>query len=167
MDTAAKAGLDASKTTSKILVHKTGESIEELIWNKISEKFLKTKSVPNENSRNVEEIVTPAEKRQDTKRIKASVIKWNTTKYLNYWMIQQYQTFWQWTKVKDLSNNQYSTNKNIRLKIPTLRSVLYDYYDVNIVVKRTINLLLAVTNDNDKAWKDVAFKIKALFRWCI
>ena len=39
-----------------------------------------------ENSRNVEEIVIPPEKRQElrTKQIKTSIIKCNTTKYLNY-----------------------------------------------------------------------------------
>ena len=105
MDTDAKAGLDTSKTTSKKLVHKTGEWTWELIWNKISEKNSKPKSVPNENSRNVGEIVIPAEKRQDTKQIKTIVIRWSITKYLNYWMIQQYQTLWQWTKVKNLSND--------------------------------------------------------------
>ena len=48
-----------------------------------------------------------------------------------------------------------------------LRSGLCDYYDVNIVVKRTKNLLLATPNDNDKAQKDDALKIKVLFMWCI
>ena len=48
-----------------------------------------------------------------------------------------------------------------------LRSGLCDYYDVNIVVKRTKYFLLAALNDNDKAQKDVALKIKVLFTWCI
>ena len=42
-----------------------------------------------------------------------------------------------------------------------------DYNDTNIVVKGTIDILAAVTNENDKAEKDVAFKAKAPFRSCI
>ena len=59
-----KAGLDTAKTFSKKLVHKTAEATFELIGNKISKKFMKPKPVTNENSRNVEEIVIPREKRE-------------------------------------------------------------------------------------------------------
>ena len=41
-------------------------------------------------------------------------------------------------KVNDLSNGQYSVDKNIRLKIPMLRSDLCDYSDAYIVLKRAI-----------------------------
>ena len=48
-----------------------------------------------------------------------------------------------------------------------LRSYLCDYSDAYIVVKGTIDLLAAATNENDKAEKDVAFKNNALFISCI
>ena len=48
-----------------------------------------------------------------------------------------------------------------------LRSDFYDYSDAYIVVKRTIDLLAAASNENDKAEKDIAFKNNALFRSCI
>ena len=38
-------------------------------------------------------------------------------------------------QINDLSNGQYSVNKNIRLKTPMLRSDLFDYSDMYIVVK--------------------------------
>ena len=41
-----------------------------------------------------------------------------------------------WIEVNDLSGGQYSFNKNIRFKIPMLRSDLFDYSDAYIVVKR-------------------------------
>ena len=65
METATKAGIDAAKTSFKKVVHKTTEEKGELIGNKIAEKIGKPKSVPDENSRNVEEVVIPPEKRQD------------------------------------------------------------------------------------------------------
>ena len=40
-----KTGLDAAKTDSKIVVHKTAETTEELIGNKIAEKNVKQKPV--------------------------------------------------------------------------------------------------------------------------
>ena len=60
-----KTELDAAKTDSKIVVHKTAETTEELIGNKIAEKNVKQKPVPDSNSGNVEEIVIPPEKRQE------------------------------------------------------------------------------------------------------
>ena len=72
-----------------------------------------------------------------------------------------------WIEVNDLSGDQYSVNKNIRFKTPVLRSDLRDYSDARIVVKRTVNLLVAAANENDKAQKDVAFKNDAPFRSCI
>ena len=63
LDTAEKTGHDTAKTASKKLHHKTAETTEELIGNKIAEKLSnQNMSVPN--SRNVEEIVIPPEKRQ-------------------------------------------------------------------------------------------------------
>ena len=65
LDTAAKTELDAVETASKKSVHGAAEATAELIGNKIAEKIVKTKPVPDENSRNVEEIVFPPEKRQE------------------------------------------------------------------------------------------------------
>ena len=72
-----------------------------------------------------------------------------------------------WIEVNDLSGGQYSVDKNIRFKTPMLRSDLRDYSDAHIEVKRTVNLLAAAANENDKAQKDVAFKKNAPFRSCI
>ena len=67
-------------------------------------------------------------------------------------------------EVKELSSSQYSVNKNIRFKIPMLRSDLHDYSDAYIVVKGRINLLAAAANENDKAEKNVTSKNNAQFR---
>ena len=67
MNTAAKTGLKAAKTASKKGTHKTAEATGELRGYKIAEKIVKPKPVSDENSRNVEEIVIPPEKRQDIK----------------------------------------------------------------------------------------------------
>ena len=60
-----KTGLDNVKTASKKVVHKTAEASRELIGNKITENIVKPKTAPNENSRNVDKIVIPPEKRQE------------------------------------------------------------------------------------------------------
>ena len=49
MDTATKTGLDAAKTGSKKVVHKIAEATGELIGNKITNKIVKPKPVPDEN----------------------------------------------------------------------------------------------------------------------
>ena len=61
--TATKTGLDTAKTTFKKVVHKTVETTGELIGNKITEEIVRPKPVSDANSRNVEEIVIPPEKR--------------------------------------------------------------------------------------------------------
>ena len=48
-----------------------------------------------------------------------------------------------------------------------LRSDLCDYSDAYIVVKGTIDLLVAAANENDKAEKNIAFGNNAPFRSCI
>ena len=63
-DTATKTAIDAAKTASKEVVHKTAEATSELTRNKIAEKKVKPKPVPDINSRNVEE-VSPSERRQE------------------------------------------------------------------------------------------------------
>ena len=45
-------------------------------------------------------------------------------------------------EVDDLSNSQYSVNKNVRFETSILKSYLCDYSDVYIVVKGTIDLKL-------------------------
>ena len=62
LDTATKTELDTLKITSKKEVHKAAEAAGKFIGNKIAEKILKTKTLPAENSRNLEEIIIPAEK---------------------------------------------------------------------------------------------------------
>ena len=73
----------------------------------------------------------------------------------------------EWIKVNDLSNGEYSVNKNIMFKIPMLRSDMSDYSDEYIVVKGIIDILAAAPNKNDKVEKDVAFKSNAVFSSCI
>ena len=45
-----------------------------------------------------------------------------------------------WIEVKDLSNGQYSVNKNIRFKTSMVRLDLCDYSDAYIVVKGSITV---------------------------
>ena len=65
MDTATKTEIDATKGTSKKVVHKTSEEIEALIQKKIAGQNVKPKPVHGEISRNVEEIAIPSEKIQE------------------------------------------------------------------------------------------------------
>ena len=44
----------------------------------------------------------------------------------------------------------YSLSKNVRFKTPMIRSDLFHYSDAYIVVKRTIEILVAAANENDK-----------------
>ena len=63
MNTAAKTGLDAAKTSSKRAVQKTAEATENLIGNKIAVKITSiAKSKSDDKTKKVEEI--PPEKRQ-------------------------------------------------------------------------------------------------------
>ena len=45
-----------------------------------------------------------------------------------------------WIEVKDLSNGQYSVNKNIRFKTSMVRLDLCNYSDAYIVVKGSITV---------------------------
>ena len=65
LDTVTKIGIDAEKTTSYKVVYNTAEATRELIGNKFAEKNVKSKPVLDLNSRNVEEIVIPPEKRHE------------------------------------------------------------------------------------------------------
>ena len=72
-----------------------------------------------------------------------------------------------WIALNDLSSGQYYVNKKIRFKTSMLRSDLCDYSNSYVAVKRTIDLLTAAANENDKAEKNVAFKNNSPFRSCI
>ena len=64
LDTATKIGLNVAKTASKMFVIKTAEVTGELIGNEIAEEIVQPKPAPETNSRNIEEIIIPLEKRQ-------------------------------------------------------------------------------------------------------
>ena len=69
--------------------------------------------------------------------------------------------------INDLLTGQYSVNKNIRFKTPTLRSDLCDYSNAYIVVKGTVYLLASAANENNKVEKDIVLKNNAPFKSCI
>ena len=69
--------------------------------------------------------------------------------------------------MKGLSSGQYSVDKNITFKTPMVRSDLCDYSNAYIVVKGTIDLLVAALNGNYKVEKDVVLKNNAPFRTCM
>ena len=68
-------GLDLLKSASKKVVHKAGE----FLGNKIADAVTKSNGVkivkPDENPRNVEEIIIPPKKRRNIKRLNTSNIK--------------------------------------------------------------------------------------------
>ena len=65
LDTATKTGIDALKTVSKKSVSRAAAATGEFIGNKITYKIGKPKPVPDENSRNVGEIVIPPKEREE------------------------------------------------------------------------------------------------------
>ena len=62
MNIAAETGLDVLKTDSKKVAHKAAEAAGEFIWNKISDKIVKSKPLIDENYRNVAEIIITLKK---------------------------------------------------------------------------------------------------------
>ena len=69
-----------------------------------------------------------------------------------------------WIEVYDQSGKNYIVNKEIRIKIPMLRSDICDFSDKYIVAKRTIT----ITNPDDaKRNKEVGFENNAPFINCI
>ena len=62
MDNPAKTKLDALKTVLEKVVYKADEARSEFVGNKIADKIVKPKPVPNNNLRNIEEIIIPPEK---------------------------------------------------------------------------------------------------------
>ena len=71
-------GLDALKTASKKVVHKPAAATGEFIGNKIADKIVKKNPVIDENSRNVEEIIIPPEKREEILNKLGQVLKTGT-----------------------------------------------------------------------------------------
>ena len=61
-----------------------------------------------------------------------------------------------WVEINYLSSGQCPVNKNITFKTSMLRSYLRDCNDAYIVVKGTIDLLVAAADENDKAEKDIS-----------
>ena len=70
-----------------------------------------------------------------------------------------------WIEVNDLQGGQYSANKNIKFKIPLLRSDLCNYSDVYVVAKGRTTV--EAKSLNNRANKKVLFKNNAPFRSCI
>ena len=69
-----------------------------------------------------------------------------------------------WIEVDDQSGGNYIVNKEIRNKIPMLRSDLCNFNDAYIVVK---GIITVTEPDNAKRNKEVAFKNNAPFINCI
>ena len=63
-----------------------------------------------------------------------------------------------------MSSGQCSVNGKVRFKASLLRSDLCDYSDAFIVVKGTIDLLVAAAKEKVKAQKNEAVKYNAPFR---
>ena len=65
LNTATKTGLDALKTISKTVINKAAEATGEFRGKKAADKIVKPEPVPDKNSKNVEEIIIPPEKREE------------------------------------------------------------------------------------------------------
>ena len=126
---------------------------------------MKPKSVIDENSRNVEEILNPPKKRKEmsTKQDKYYKMEHHKiSKILNDATLSKFVTR-KWVEVNDLSSGRYSLNKNMRFAIP---SDLRDCSDINIVVKRRITFT-GDTNANIRSKKIKTLTNNAPFRSCI
>ena len=64
IDTATKTEIDAAKTTSKRIVQKTSEGTGDLIGNKIADKITSIGKPKEKETKEIEEIYIPPEKRQ-------------------------------------------------------------------------------------------------------
>ena len=71
-------GLDVVKTASKKVAHKAGEFLKNKIADAVTMSNDDNIEKPDENPRNVAEIIIPLEKRDEMFN------KWKTIKYLNY-----------------------------------------------------------------------------------
>ena len=122
------------KSLLKKVFHKRAE--RELIESKIAEKIVKTKLTPDENSWNVEEIVFLRKERQKLVFFVFALVKklflmfliklikkkyyeikhYKISELLNDSTVSKFLTR-KWIKINDLSNGQYSVNKNIKDQI--------------------------------------------------
>ena len=179
MPTATKTGIDAAKTASWRVVQKTADAAGYLIRNKISDKMTslgKLKSKEKENKR--QEICIPPEKRQqiiDDLRLFWFHIKMECQKITNLLGTTPDEVprsiTKKWIEVHDQSGNaedRYRPSKQIRFKTSMLRSDLFDFSDVYIVVKGTS----ALTKTNERGIigirnRPLAFENKAPFTNCI
>ena len=59
-----KTEIDVAKTAPKKVFYKTSAATGELIENKVTKKVVEPKSAPEANTRNMEEIISPPEKRK-------------------------------------------------------------------------------------------------------
>ena len=100
------------------------------------------------NSRNSEEIIIPPEQKEEILHDLTSIVKIKhcRIKLLNDSTVSKYLTR-KWIELNDLSNGQYSVNKNLRFKTPMLISVLCNSSNPYIIVKGTINLKVYGIND--------------------
>ena len=120
-----------------------------------------------ENSRNAEGKIIPPEKRQDIlNELRQNYFKkvhHKISKLLNNSTALKFVRR-KWIEVNDLLNSQYSTNKNIGLKTPMIRSDLCGYSDAYFVLNRTTNLRTGASNDMLR--KEVKLENNAHFRSC-
>ena len=65
LDTVTKVGLYLARSASKKLVHEAAEAAEKFTGKKLVKKIVKPKPMFDMNSRHVEEIVIPLEKRRE------------------------------------------------------------------------------------------------------
>ena len=71
---ATKTELDDLKTAIKRVVHKAAEATGEFIRNKIANKIVKPKPVPDDNLWNVEKMIIPPETREEILNEKKQVL---------------------------------------------------------------------------------------------
>ena len=64
LDTATKNGNRCCKNCSQKVFHKISAATGELIRHKVTKKVVEPKSAPEANTRNIEEIISPPEKRK-------------------------------------------------------------------------------------------------------
>ena len=112
-------------------------------------KTVKSKLAIDENSKNIEEIIIPPNKRHE-KSHKLSVIKMKhskVSKFLNYSTVSKFVTRKR-TEVNNSSVGQNSVNKNIRFKTLMLIPDFCDYSDECIVAKG--RMTIEGSNDDGK-----------------
>ena len=163
MSTATKTGLNVLKTATKKVVYKTAEAIGEFIENKIANKTVQPKPVPDENLRDVEEIIISPEKQNKYWANQDKYCKmehYKIFKLLNDSTVSKFLTK-KWIEVNKLLHAQYSVNKNIRFKTPMLRSDMWDHSDAYIIVKGIT--IAKGTNNVNRRNKKLTFKNNATF----